>query len=148
MRENISSTGGVNSSTIPAMLKSSSRRLFSRHALRVQQHVPIISEKLRNFRLPDGCFFSLFFPLWFSGCSVPHDCRGHRGAHSCPPHSQPSFQNRLLAPIVFISAPCSHMRTYPPNPNQHPTGRVRGHPPEGSGNARLTARIRPGVAEK
>ena len=67
-----------------------------------------------------GVFFSLFFPLWFSGCSVPHDCRVHRGAHSCPPRSQPSFQNRLLAPIVFISAPCSHMRPYPPNPNQNP----------------------------
>ena len=72
MREDISSTIGVDSSTIPAMLKSSSRRLFSRHALRVQQHVPIISEKLRNFRLPDGCFFSLFFPLRFSGCSISH----------------------------------------------------------------------------
>ena len=53
MRENISSTGGVNSSTIFAMLKSSPRRLFSRQALRVRQHAPIISEKLRNFRLPD-----------------------------------------------------------------------------------------------
>jgi hypothetical protein len=63
MRENISSTRGVISSTIPAMLKSSFRRPFSRHALRVQQHAPIISEKLRNFRLPDGCFFQLALPL-------------------------------------------------------------------------------------
>jgi hypothetical protein len=36
------------------MLKSSSRRLFSRHAVRVQQHVPNMFEKDGNFRLPDG----------------------------------------------------------------------------------------------
>ena len=53
MRENIPSTGGLISSTIPAMLKSSSRRLFSRHALRVQQHAPNMLEKTRNIRIPD-----------------------------------------------------------------------------------------------
>jgi len=41
---------------------------FSRHALRVQQHAPIMSEKLRNFRLPDGCFFQLALP----GTVFPH----------------------------------------------------------------------------
>ena len=65
MWENKYSTGGVISSTILAMLKSSSRRLFSRHALRVQQYAPNIFEKLRNFRLPDGCFFHLVLTVLF-----------------------------------------------------------------------------------
>ena len=65
MRENISSTGGVNSSTIFAMLRSPSRRLFSRHALRVQQHVPNMFEKDGNFRLPDGWSFQFVLPVVF-----------------------------------------------------------------------------------
>ena len=122
MREKISSTGGVNSSTIPAMLKSSSRRLFSRHALRVQQLVPNMVEKDGNFRLPDGWLFQcvlpvVFFPVYsFPPLGNLHfkTGSGHplcsflplAATATCPPTHQtptntPQAMNNFSADLIF-----------------------------------------------
>ena len=71
MRENISSTGGL--IPPPYLLCSSHHLAASFLVMRCVCNLMSrsLQKKLRNFRLPDGCFFSLFFQL-FPGCSVSH----------------------------------------------------------------------------
>jgi hypothetical protein len=81
------------------MLKSSSRRLFSRHT-RVPQHVPNIFEKDGNFRLPDGCFSSML--NFHTAKKVPGE------AHKKVPDNILLLRGQRISGIISPSSACLH----------------------------------------